>query len=313
MKDITKSGSRLAAAICGASIVFMLALMNSANAATIMNLTKPCGLFILGDIEPGDDLSFHDAVITSIRFSGITHCGSFTHVYVYSRGGDVRTAMKIGKQIRELKVATEGPDTRTIIGNRTERAAKCQLGIAKVAYDFSTNQGDSRCICASACFMIWAAGVQREGDAILIHRPYFDPTEYKNLSAPQAEVAYQELVDESQHYLVAMGVSSSIITHMFSVDSGHAEFLTDDELKSMAMLPYFAELLNAKCGPTSTAQDEAYIHQCYKDIAANKRVVGNCEPPGYQQRSDDSAKCRGTAWSKIIDDAAVQYVHDYGK
>src|SRR6185369_3256103 len=74
------------------------------------------------------------------------------------------------------------------------------LPVSHGDYDPRYGIGDARCTCASACFFIWAAGAEREGDVIMIHRPYVDPQQYAMLGADEAQAAYKKLADKVRDF-----------------------------------------------------------------------------------------------------------------
>lgn len=112
-------------------------------------------IWISGEIADGDEKIFAD----SVRRAGSALKG----VLLSSPGGSPRAAMKIGKLIRARGLLTKAPT------------------MAAGAGEELTLQGRSLCIgegctCASACFLIWAAGAERSGDRLGIHRPYHEFT-----------------------------------------------------------------------------------------------------------------------------------------
>lgn len=140
--------------------------------------------------------------------------------------------------------------------------------------------GDPRCACASACFFIWAAGSQRDGYAIQIHRPYFDPQEFGRLDIGEARVRYQELMDQARGFLAKVGVQSSIIEAMFSIDSQNARYLSVEEINSLRMAPDLSELKLAKCGPSPESLSEDRLERlrlliererCWQEVQKGSR------------------------------------------
>ena len=84
---------------------------------------------------------------------------SDTHtVYLHSPGGDVLEAMAIGRLIRQLHLRTEAP--RRWGPNLSNGA----LPMHEAGYGPNGAQQACRgpdCVCASACFLIWAGGIRR--------------------------------------------------------------------------------------------------------------------------------------------------------
>ena len=126
-------------------------------------------------------------------------------------------------------------------------------------FDFDPNsgEGDPRCTCASACFFMWAAGAEKRGDVIQIHRPYFDPTSFAKLDVREAEAAYRKLFADARSYLAELGVPNAIIERMFRTSSDNATYLSADELNSLRMPAYFEELKLARCGPEPRLEDQS--------------------------------------------------------
>ena len=114
-------------------------------------------------------------------------------------------------------------------------------------YDPRAGSGNPNCTCASACFYIWAAGADRDGDVVVIHRPYFNTEDYEALSADEAKSAYTTLEDKVREFLVKVGVSTSVIEKMMSVDLEHGLNLSADELRQLRFAPYWQELKLANC------------------------------------------------------------------
>ena len=205
-----------------------------------------CDLVILGVIATGDDIRFKKEL--SLLFQ--TGCAA-PSVILYSQGGDLLPASNIGKQIYFLYLTTvapnlaaskQEPDLRPRNGARIckhmpgsrERYQKAFeydqrhmaefLGalrdwrhkkLPKLAdfFDYNpvTGEGDPRCTCGSACFIIWAAGAEKRGDVIQIHRPYFDQASFAKMDVRQAEIAYQKLSDDVRSYLLDASVPRELL------------------------------------------------------------------------------------------------------
>ena len=122
-------------------------------------------LFLTGPIVAGDLKKIVAAVTPPARFPN--------HFTLDSPGGNLIESMAIGKFIRETASATF---------------------VAKN--------------CSSACVFVLVAGTSknaRDGAAVGIHRPYFEPKEYAGLSLPDAEKRYKELRAFARRYLAEDG------------------------------------------------------------------------------------------------------------
>jgi hypothetical protein len=232
-------------------------------------------LHIKGKIDVGDDAKFKN-IILSLYKRGIEISG----VGVYSPGGAVFPSRKIGRYIRTMYLGTWAPvefvpqpfnmnvdywtqvyQTRyCIFDEKTGMDPSRGMNFNRV-----TRRGDPNCVCASACFLIWAAGAgtrqvsrdevpgaMKQRLAIDIHRPYFDPKEYALWQHENARERYEALQTAVETYLREMEVPGSIIRRMFSISSNETSRLTHEEALLMndrsLVPPYLDELYRARCG-----------------------------------------------------------------
>jgi len=158
-------------------------------------------------------------------------------VVAISNGGDLSEAMKIGRAIREMFIKTD----------------------ASVSDNEKTT-------CASACFFIWVSGIERDvefhsGHRYLgVHRLYFNPAEYKNLSATEAEKKYSKAKDAAEKYLQDMGVPENLIHKSFTVSSKDVYFLTEDEINLLTgTAPFYDELIISRCGSHDEKEKEDHL------------------------------------------------------
>jgi hypothetical protein len=111
-------------------------------------------------------------------------------VFLSSVGGDVEAAMAIGRVVRDKMFWT-------------------------------TVKGGSKC--ASACVLIFAAGVFRdaagEGTVVGIHRPTFEPNYFAGLSVESARAKYLQMAQKVRLYLSEMGMSDRLFEQMMNVAS----------------------------------------------------------------------------------------------
>jgi hypothetical protein len=149
-------------------------------------------------------------------------------VILDSPGGDVIEAMKIGETIRQHKLITDFPMSSTR--------------------------------CDSACFFIWAAGVQRvmgldSKKAFGVQSPHFDPKYFSALNVDDAKRRYETMSAEAQTYLVRMDVPQGLIDRAWATPSEKVlrwSSLKDDSFT--AVLPYFSEWLTAQCDKRTPQQ-----------------------------------------------------------
>jgi hypothetical protein len=245
---------------CFVTIVSAAAIFDAASAAKFdwqrEGRGGPASVFIEGRIVSGDDDRFRKLLVRLIR-EGVP----VTTAYIYSQGGSVSAALDIGRQIRTLGMGTSAPVRLTGLGanaatcvRRTHTRDGRKLASSQQTHwthgysDRPTHIRDQRCICTSACFLIWVAGTRRFGDWIGIHRPFFDPAEYQNLSASEAKQRYRQVVSSVNGYLQEMDIPEYIIRKMMGHSSEDMYFLSAGEVKSLTNDAAIDELKIAKCG-----------------------------------------------------------------
>lgn len=247
---------------------------------------------IKGRINLGDDVKFKNTILALYR-KGI----EVTGVGVYSPGGAVYPSIKIGRYIRTMYMGTWAPveylpmpfNMNVDFWTRVYQTRYCILD-EKTGMDPSrgmnfnrvTKQGDPNCVCASACFLIWAAGAgtnqvsrnevpgaMKQRLAIDIHRPYFDPKEYALWPQQDARARYEAQQSFVETYLREMDVPESIIRRMFSIASNQLSRLTHEEALLMnersLWPPYLDELYVAKCGEDHEVCGKRFSSQMYSE------------------------------------------------
>jgi hypothetical protein len=234
---------------------------------------------ILGKIEAGDAEKFRQAVLRLIKEG--QHLGS---VYIYGPGGDVAEALNIGRQLRTLKAETLAPFRLTHPSFRPG-INQCLFGDEAnptiFRYDTKLDVGDRRCVCMSACFLIWASGTGRFGDVIGVHRPAFsDQAWYGRLPHDRARMAYEQVIDEAKRYLNEMDIPASIVSTMLAVSSTNMHYLEKSELLQLRNdAIHLEELGIARCGRAPSVGD-AQARQRWSDChgsvytgATNKAAI----------------------------------------
>jgi hypothetical protein len=225
----------------------LLGHSSSASAADID--VRRSAIIISGEIVTGDADRFEDALGKAGPDVAIVKLRA-------SPGGDLREAIRIGQLIRRLKMFTD-------VAAQADPSPVIDL-TPEGAYVYGT---DADATCASACFFIWIAGAQRQGNYMLVvHRPYFDPTEFSKLGSDQAQSAYAELEKVAYSYLEAMGTPGSVIDLIRRTPSNNGTTLETrfvvEELWPMA--PDIDEWLRAKCGafsPRLIRKAQAWAHR----------------------------------------------------
>ena len=147
---------RVISAICGIAMSGLLTTVTNAASINVEHLDgfQASNIVILGKLEVGDETTFKQTVLSLIRDGRYV-----SGVKLFTPGGSVYAATNIGEQIRTVKGSTEAP---TLLSNKPGERW-CQIDYKTVLrYNPGTRTGDPRCECASACFLIWAAGVDME-------------------------------------------------------------------------------------------------------------------------------------------------------
>lgn len=303
----------------------------SADAANVY--VNKCEIIIVGLIESGDEEKFRALVVRRLKQNACVGL-----IKVYSPGGDLDVAIAIGRQVRALHARTQapligkvhsqaGPIEGPVEGQRYcnfgpkpaaqeaaeaqafeqakgdyERLKKITGEIYRPTFDPGTGEGDPRCECASACFLIWLGGSKRLGDVVRIHRPYYDPQVYQGLSLGAAKEAYQLLEQKTNDYLKEYGVPDSIRAKMFATSSTDAYYLSRTDLGLLRESAYEQELINAKCGaPISDKEIQEAVrwkHENNAGIPDSFPIVGKL-------------KCLGAARKEIEAQAYSEYLSKY--
>jgi len=186
------------------------------------------GVKLEGDIVPGDSqklLEFYN-----------TYGDWVSPIYLRSKGGNVDEAMKMGVVIRRLRLETDVP---------LWDVGRQPIDIIKI--DHQENM-----ICASACFLVYAAGAKRSGNYLALHRPYLPREEAKKINDAEYEALQKQLVPKVKAYLADMEIDQYWIDRMFAASSQDRYMPTWAEADSklhhlMGMVPSLEEIVLSKC------------------------------------------------------------------
>jgi hypothetical protein len=262
--------------------------MESSQAAGIY-VTEGTGtarnVTIIGQIESGDEEKFRRLAVATIKngyWIGM--------VRIFSPGGNVEAAIGIGEQIRSMRASTIAP----MLMDQPSGLRLCITDIFSppnmhtLQFDTRTGSGNRNCDCASACFLIWAAGVGRQGNVVGMHRPFFNPKEFAGLTAEEANRRYAVVIDHQKTYLNKMGIPPYFSDLLFAHSSQQMRYLTKQELQIFPPLePGTDELRLARCGqrPGNNASEAIRIryYNCTQAIYEEASRAGNAE---YLRRYD---------------------------
>ena len=209
---------------------------------------KPCdaltslkvfrGILVLeGKILPGDYNLVLNFLSNEFNFSKISG-----GLFLASRGGHAVEAMKIGLLIRQLQLSTDAPSTPPL-GKRI-------LGSAAIS---ATDLVDRReYICASACFLIYVAGIHRNLNGVGrlgIHQPITEAEPW--ISEDVVNRAKIAVRNEIKSYLEKMNVPEKYLDLMYSVPPNKVRWVTQDEFDAdlKGYVPAIKDVIEAKCNP----------------------------------------------------------------
>jgi hypothetical protein len=242
--------------------VAALIMMGAASSArgldmstTVNEEEKLIYLHMWGPIVQGDDDKFKSTILPYLRNGYLLF-----EVHIFSGGGDVAAAMRIGDQIRTLQAMTNAPTNFINEPGYAQCWFVASASHGGIGYDqntnykrnLKTNAGASWCDCASACFLVWASGVTREGNYVGIHRFRFDEMYFGSLSASEARKQYRDFEKVFRDYLAKLDVPLTIVDRLFATDSKHMYYLTTSELELVKSTPDVEQYVDAKCPPDRT-------------------------------------------------------------
>jgi hypothetical protein len=171
---------------------------------------RPC-ILVSGEIVPGDKArlvaAFEKHIDPYIKITGYApffgnEPAAFPEVFLNSDGGDVKTAMEMGRVIRE-----------------------------KRGWVWVDN--DSRCV--SSCVLLVAAGAMRMiHGRVGIHRPYSLSLEEQSAEAEQTK--YAQIGDQVRAYFKDMNVATYLYDAMVRIPPESVRWLDKGELESFGIL-----------------------------------------------------------------------------
>lgn len=201
----------------------------------------PDSILIEGAIAKGDAKKFYAKVMEVWLKSG------GVRLILRSPGGNVGEALEIGRFVRMLLIETIAPFPRRLSGQ--PYCPESDLFPARAA----------SCVCASACFLIYAAGVPRNMAYVLLHRPYINPKENAKLDIESSSAVSAKIRADVASYLREMEIPEDYATRMFATPSDSAIHIDYEAMRDrIAGYPAaIDEWLMAKCGVSSFSQDQA--------------------------------------------------------
>ena len=273
---------------------FRLALViglwcGSASAATFESARTPderypFAVTVEGDIASGDTIKLLMELLElkSFLFAGVVP----RSVYLMSKGGDVEEAMKMGMLIRRLRLRTIAPM------KLPDSPPDCEVVLAD----------RSNCICASACFLAYAGGVDRGGSFLALHRPYIGKKAAKGLTDEEHEAAQKTAIAKILTYLNNMEVDRFFIDKMYGTSSQDSYIVTlRDVLEHRlgAVVPSIEEVLLSKCNDINS--EEFRILQNTNDKRLKDELMNKLKL-GYDCKNKALDDIRSAAFGRELED-----------
>ncbi len=178
---------------------------------------------------------------------------------LWSLGGDVETAMNIGRLLRKYLVTAEAPmNLRGAIPAVLFAPEHAKASLLANPVDSNWFCRGPDCVCASACALIWFGGVERFGD-VGLHRPRTDDPRFRSLGPGDAMAVYHHELEDIVSYLGEMEVPRPIIDKMVATGSSEIQWV-DAEEDHLKRPPSFAEWEDASCGTFTAEEDNTLFH-----------------------------------------------------
>ena len=224
----------------------------SEPSAALESLKVVRGVLILeGKIESGDYITVRNFLSEPSNFKKMTG-----EVFLASQGGNVSEALQIGYLIRHLRLSTDAP-------SRPPPAVRSSGGEIIRPIDL-TNPRHYHC--ASACFLLYVAGVYREfiwAGRLGIHHPQI---EHKPIGATESDlsIARVEMRDKIKRYLEEMNVPNKYLEFMYSTPPNEVHWITQSEFDSdlKGYIPQVQALLDAKCNSRPAIEQSSELRKC---------------------------------------------------
>jgi hypothetical protein len=193
---------------------------------------------LVGEIKNGDAEKFKK-IVDDLRQKNI----AVNMLTLASSGGDANEAMRIGKIVRKSLIPTHAPFA---------------LDHGWTCNGYAPGLENNECDCASACFLIWVAGVYRMGNVVGIHRPYFLKEYLEGLSASEAQKERSLMYEKVKSYLKDMDVPEHVINKMFDTKSDEIVYLDWYTTKSMESVPFYNKSEGTSCLPLTDREEMDY-------------------------------------------------------
>jgi len=191
--------------------------------------------FIRGSIARGD--------YDKVREFYARHHPYLTTFFLVSSGGDLEEALKIGLLFRKYLIEARAP-------------IKFHDGEFYLPHAEHVTCNDAKCMCVSACALVWFGAVTRAG-VVGLHRPRNENASFKALPPDKAFVIYKQMFDTIAHYLHEVEAPQAIVDAV--AVTGSADIHWADAHDGLARAPSFAEWVDASCGRMSSREHDIML------------------------------------------------------
>jgi hypothetical protein len=228
----------------------------------------------------------------SLRIIGANMTGSANYWYVAAT-----SPIKKVKDISLPGSVNDAPGWGSLI-SRSQGSWTSVCEGREVPQPLRDAKSTHNCHCASACFLIWAAGVQRSGDVLGLHRPTIEATAFAKLPPDRAGVLYRQLLSEIDRYLAEMEIPRQFIEIMTNTSSKEIRWLTYEETDSIGDMPVsIAEWIASNCGAMTKSEKDT-MSKISADISFPKNV--SRQDRMLQERlKTKQIQIRDCTWDKI--------------
>jgi len=236
------------------------------------------GVLILeGKIVKGDYTKLRDFLANKSNFDKISG-----GVFLASPGGSITESMRIGYLIRNLRMTTSAPSGPANGGRRFGESVITPRDLV----DPKSNYG-----CASACFFVYIAGVDRHigwAGRLGVHRPFELESEAKKLDVDQTFRRNWQVRTLVQKYLKDMDVPEKYVDLIYSVPSTELHWLSQSEVDTdfQGFIPEVVDWIGNSCNPKLKIDKTASVGERTSEI-------NRCWTQARGQLSDE-------AWKKVF-------------
>lgn len=210
-------------------------------------------IIIDGQILPGDEKRFTSALNKAKEDD--SDWDRYRTLLLNSEGGDVVTAMAIGRMVRQAQMVTAVHE---------------------------------QSVCASACTLILAGGVRRYArneTKLGLHRPFFtDPQQAIAQGYQSFQSKYDNVIEAHRRYFSEMKIGAELLEKMIQIPSNQIQWITVSEATRLNLLgedAAYAEWKRAKRiatkGAACVAWEDKYFSLCFERSLFGVEGSDQCE------------------------------------